>query len=178
MYICIVRERHMGRPKKYFTEEERKAAKRESNKRWDEKNPEKIKEYKRRWKEKNPDYGKQWYQDNKEKCHEQKRQYRQDNKEEIAEWNKQYYQTPIGRAYSLLNSYRQSDKAYGRGECTLTAQWIIDNIFTKPCAHCGKTGWDVIGCNRLDNSLPHTMDNVEPCCLECNVKLPGRSKRN
>ena len=32
----------------------------------------------------------------------------------------------------------------------------------------GKEGWQVIGCNRIDNSKPHTMDNVEPCCLECN----------
>ena len=52
----------------------------------------------------------------------------------------------------------------------MTTAWILENIFTKPCAHCGKEGWDVIGCNRLDNSKPHTMDNVEPCCFDCNRK--------
>lgn len=126
----------MGRKKKYNTEEEKKAAQREAN---------------RRWKEKNPDYMKQYME--------------------------QYNKTPIGRASNLLQGYRQSDKKYDRGECTLTAQWIIDNIFPKPCAHCGKTGWDKLGCNRIDNSLPHTPDNVEPCCEECNKKVPGRSKK-
>lgn len=31
----------------------------------------------------------------------------------------------------------------------------------------------MIGCNRLDNNRPHTEDNVEPCCYECNAKLNG-----
>lgn len=129
---------------KYLTEEERKEAKRE--------------------------YMKQYRQKHKEEI----RQYYQDNKEKLAEYQKQYRQTPMGRANKLLGRYRHSDKETGRGECTLTAQWIVDNIFTKKCAHCEKTGWDVIGCNRLDNSLPHTPENVEPCCLECNKKLGAK----
>lgn len=123
--------------KKYFTEEERIAARRESN----------------------------------------RRSY-QKHKEKRTEYSKQYMgQTPMGRAHNLLTSYKQSDKKHNRGECTLTAKWIVDNIFTKKCAHCEKTGWDKMGCNRIDNSLPHTPDNVEPCCEECNKKLPGRSKK-
>lgn len=81
------------------------------------------------------------------------------------------FDTPIGRAKLLLNAYRQSDKLANRGECTLTPEWIVENIFSKPCAHCDKKGWDVIGCNRLDDSKPHTPDNVEPCCFEHNRKL-------
>ena len=79
--------------------------------------------------------------------------------------------TPIGRAEMLLSMYNQSDKNKGRGRGDLTSQWIVDNIFSKPCAHCGETDWHKIGCNRLDNSKPHTMDNVEPCCGKCNSKL-------
>ena len=141
----------MGRPKKYQTEEERKAANREAQKRWREKHKEEYAEY--------------------------QKQYQQEHKEELAEYMKQYYKTPMGRAFGLLQGYRSSDKIAGRGECTLTAQWIMDNIFTKKCAHCEKTGWDVIGCNRLDNSLPHTPDNVEPCCGECNFKQPKKTLR-
>lgn len=123
--------------KKYFTEEERKAARREINRRWKAR-----------------------------------------NKEKTAEYRKKYDKTPIGRACILLSRYKQSDKEMDRGECTIpNAQWIVDNIFTKKCAHCEKTGWDKMGCNRIDNSLPHTPDNVEPCCEECNKKLPGRSKK-
>ena len=91
-------------------------------------------------------------------------------KEDKREYSNNYRKTPIGRAVMLVSNYKRSDREYNRGECTLTPQWIIDNIFTKPCAHCGKSGWQVIGCNRLDNSRPHTEDNVEPCCMECNVE--------
>lgn len=77
------------------------------------------------------------------------------------------------RASYLVKNYNRSDKKYKRGHGDLTTQWIIDNIFTKKCAHCNKSGWQIIGCNRLDNSRPHTKDNVEPCCEECNHKLNG-----
>lgn len=79
--------------------------------------------------------------------------------------------TKLGRAATLIHKYEQSDIKYNRGKGDLTPQWIVENIFSKPCAHCGETDWTKIGCNRLDNSKPHTMDNVEPCCKECNDKL-------
>lgn len=82
-----------------------------------------------------------------------------------------YNKTPKGRAVYLLNRYKSSDKEHNRGESDLTSQWIVENIFSKPCTHCGETDWRKIGCNRLDNSKPHTMDNVEPCCGKCNRKL-------
>ena len=82
-----------------------------------------------------------------------------------------YNKTPKGRAVYLLNRYKSSDKEHNRGESDLTSQWIVENIFSKPCAHCGISGWEVIGCNRLDNTKPHTKDNVEPCCGKCNRKL-------
>lgn len=81
-----------------------------------------------------------------------------------------YRNTPMGRAVRLANNYINADKIANRGKGDLTAKWIVENIFTQPCTHCGKTGWNVIGCNRIDNSKPHTMDNVEPCCKECNRK--------
>ena len=92
-----------------------------------------------------------------------------------AKWRKNHPQ--MFRALNLLNRYKNNDKKYNRGESDLTAQWIMDNIFTKPCSHCGKTGWNVIGCNRLDNTKPHTIDNVEPCCFECNNKLGNPPKK-
>lgn len=85
--------------------------------------------------------------------------------------NLPYNKTPKGRAVYLLNRYKSSDKEHNRGESDLTSQWIVENIFSKPCAHCGETDWRKIGCNRLDNDKPHTKDNVEPCCGKCNRKL-------
>lgn len=132
----------------------------ESRKQHYEKNKVSILEKNRLWREKNKDKvnssWKKWYNKNKEK---------------YLEYQKEYISTPIGRARSLLHAYNFADKERNRGKGNLTAEWIVDNIFTKPCAHCGISGWEVIGCNRLDNALPHTKDNVEPCCFICNCRL-------
>lgn len=110
-------------------------------------------------------YKKEWHQKNKEKIRNKKNEYQK-------EWRK----TQVGRATSLLSAYRQADKREGRGECTLTAQWIVDNIFTHSCAHCEESDWHNIGCNRINNDLPHTPDNVEPCCLKCNLILEDNKR--
>ena len=114
---------------------------------------------------------KKWYNDNTEKRSEYNKKWREEHKEYDKERKRKYNNTPIGRASSLVSKYKMEDKKHNRGIGDLTKEWIVENIFTKPCAHCGKTGWQVIGCNRLDNSKPHTKDNVEPCCFDCNRKL-------
>ena len=149
----------------------------ERMKEWREANKEKIAEYYQANKEKKAKYDRKRYQENKEKCLEQKKEYYQANKDKIAEQKKEYRKTPMGRALHLLNRYNQSDREHNRGQGDLTAQWIVDNIFSQPCKHCGKEGWDVIGCNRIDNDKPHTMDNVEPCCFECNLKLAALNRK-
>ena len=109
----------MGRKKIYQTEEERKAAQKEAYKRWYEKN-----------KAAQAAWHKQWYQDNK------------------TEWvtkMKQYNSTPFGRAVNLVGSYKQNDIKYNRGECTVTAEWIIDNVFSGQCCHyCGESDFTII----------------------------------
>ena len=97
-------------------------------------------------------------------------------KEEKREYQKEWRNTPMGRASYLLYNYNRNDKKYNRGEGNLTARWIVENIFSQPCAHCGESDWKRIGCNRLDNDLPHTKDNVEPCCCECNKRLSIESE--
>lgn len=80
------------------------------------------------------------------------------------------------RASYLVSRYRTSDIEANRGKCDFDTNWFINNILFKPCAHCGKEGWKIIGCNRLDNSKAHTKDNVEPCCWECNAKLNNEER--
>lgn len=143
-----------------LTEEELKQRNLEACKRWYWKHKElKNKKFK------------EWYNENKEKRSDDYKKWREDNKEHDKERHRQYLNTPMGRASHLCSHYRYQDKIHNRGEGDLTAKWVLENILSKPCAHCGKTGWDVIGCNRLDNSKPHTMNNVEPCCFDCNRKL-------
>lgn len=179
----------MGRHKKYKTEEERKAARREYHKQYYQNNKEKLAEqhagyyqnnkekiaeqqaeYRQNNKDKIVKQRAEYYQNNKEKTLERRAEYRQNNKEKIAKQRIIYEATPRGRAKMLLNNYKFSDKTYNRGECTLTADWIVEHIFNQPCHYCGKTDWKELGCDRIDNSLPHTQDNVVTCCTECNAK--------
>lgn len=111
----------------------------------------------------------------REELREKQRLYYEKNAPKIIERTSNYFKnTPMGRACRLVNNYNWMDKKANRGKGDLTPKWVVENIFTKPCAHCGKEGWQVIGCNRIDNSLPHTKDNVEPCCESCNHKLGGK----
>ncbi len=111
------------------------------------------------------EYWRNWYRLNKQNASKKHNKYQ-------LEWRK----TPIGRAYNLISNYNSADKKYNRGKGDLTAKWIVENILSKPCVHCGESDWHNIGCNRLDNSKPHTKDNVEPCCRKCNCKLHGYEK--
>lgn len=135
--------------KKYFTEEERKAAHREDAKR---------------------DY----YKHKQERLERAKERYKS-NPEVFKERLYAYNKTKYGRALYILNGYKRLDKKYNRGECTLTAQWIIDNIFSKSCHYCGENDWHKLGCDRIDNAKPHTEDNVVSCCEECNTKRGKKS---
>lgn len=138
-------------------------------------------------------YAKEYYLKHKEKLLNKQNEYYKTNKniyeayyennkkkiiEHQKEYNKEYNKTPMGRASMLLRAYNNADKKRGRGKGDLTAQWIVENIFTKPCAHCGISGWEVIGCNRLDNDKPHTKYNVETCCFKCNTSLNKMERDN
>lgn len=105
------------------------------------------------------------------------KKYIQEHKEERNVYKKEWRKTKYGRACSLIDAYKQKDKLHNRGEVDFDAKWIVDSIFSKPCSHCGETDWRKIGCNRLDNSKPHTKDNVEPCCFDCNNKLNYDERR-
>ncbi len=162
----------MGRPRKYFTEEEKKAAQREYERRYRETHKDKIAAKNVRYYQNNKDkiaeYQTEWYQNNKDKIAAKKTEYRKNNKEYFAKYMTEYRLTPFGRASSLVSSYRRTDKKYNRGECTITADWIVENIFSQPCHYCGETDWTKLGCDRKDSSLPHTPENCVPCCKHCN----------
>ena len=140
-----------------------------------ENNRDKILEQVKAYREANPDkvaeQKKRYREANKGKIAEYYRCWKQENQDKVAEYQKMFRKTKNGRANYLLNAYRQTDKKYNRGECTLTSQWIIDHIFSgQVCQYCGESDWEKLGCDRIDNNLPHTPDNVVCSCWDCNNK--------
>ena len=77
-----------------------------------------------------------------------------------------YYKTEKGRAIMLVSAYRKIDKLKD-GKSNISQTFLINNIFNKECIYCGDT--NNLGCDRIDNSLFHTEENVVPCCKECNI---------
>ena len=131
--------------RKYKTEEERITAKKESHRRS--------------------------YYRNKPKEQKRKAGYYLNNTEKLKGYSSEYRKTKKGRANSLVRDYGRADVKAGRGECTLTADWIIENVFSgQVCHYCGETDWTKLGCDRKDSSLPHTPENCVPCCKHCNDK--------
>lgn len=157
----------MGR-KRLYTDEERKQRHKKCVNKYQQEHKDEIAEYQ-------AEYYAKWYQENKEKKLEQNDKWRAEHPERYREYQAKYHKTPMGRAKNLVGGYQTADKKYNRGKCTLTSKWVVDNIFSKPCHYCGAIGWDIIGCDRIDNSLPHTPDNVVPCCFECNRKRGAKS---
>lgn len=129
----------------------------------------------------NREYSREWRKNNKDR----KKKYDEEYRKTHSEYFKNYRENNLrtynismsSRATKLLYAYNQSDMKFNRGLGNIDAQWIVENIFTKSCVHCGETDWHKLGCNRLDNSKPHTKDNVEPCCSKCNKSLGGRAKK-
>lgn len=164
----------MGKSK-YNTEEERKAAMKEYNAKRYQEHREKILAQHAEWRKNNPKYNTNYYKDHKAERDEYNAEYYKSHKNEKSEWSTKYHSTQKGRAINLVNNYRYVDKKYKREECTLTPEWVIDNIFSKPCHYCGESDWTKMGCDRIDNTKSHTPDNVVPCCLECNLKRNNKT---
>ena len=129
---------------------------REKDRLYREKNREKYneyhREYQKKWREKHQDYQKIFL-------------------ETHPDYFKEYYDTKEGKAVYMVCTYNSVDVRANRGKGDLTPKWVIENILSKPCHYnCGETDWHNIGCDRIDNDKPHTMDNVVPCCEKCNKK--------
>lgn len=153
----------------------------------------------RAWQKKNKDAvlekHKAYYQANKEQIKERVKQHYQDNKDQIlsyqkkkynedpsqkknyvreyrekTDYNKKYKGTKKGRAANLVSAYKIADKKAGRNKCTLSRDWIVEKIFSTSCVYCGDSDWLHLGCDRIDNTQPHTPENCICACGICNIE--------
>ena len=90
--------------------------------------------------------------------------------------NKNKKKTKDGRSQHLIDSYIQQDKKYNRGECTLTTEQLIQ-LWENGFHWCGETDWTKLGADRIDETKPHTIDNVVCSCSMCNTKRHLKSRR-
>ena len=140
---------------------------------------EKRKEYQHQYytehKEGKSEYNKRYRVEHKDDISESKKQYYQENREEMLEYWKQYYSTIKGYCYNIRKNNIREDRIYGRiGEEVPdnypTIEYYIDAV-QQPCIYCKKhKPFNEMGLDRIDNDKPHSLDNVVPCCTECNVK--------
>lgn len=150
-----------------YTEEQREK-RREQKRLWYQKHKAQVSEY-------NKEYSKKYRAENRDTLLLKKKVYYETHSQEKNEYMRNYNTTTIGRAANLTSSYKQMDEKNNVGETTITKEWIMDNIFTKSCIYCGESDWTKLGCDRKDNSLPHTPNNCVPCCWDCNRKKGSMS---
>lgn len=70
------------------------------------------------------------------------------------------------KASGMLANYKIRDVKKGL-EFDISKDYMIDIMLHGHCHYCGTT--KKLGLDRIDNTKGHTMDNVVPCCYECNV---------
>lgn len=153
--------------KQYYTEhaDERKQYK----KQWYTKNKEAISEYRKQWYTENKERIKQYYQENKEAMAEYQKQWRTENKE----YQNQWHATLKGYCNNIRNANIQKDRKYGRIDDELPSNYptIEDymELLQMPDFYDGKQyHFTEMGLDRIDNSLPHTLDNIVPCTTQHN----------
>ena len=148
-----------------------------------EKNKEKIIESQKQHYKNNKkeilEYNKQYYQNNKEKIIEYSKQYYQENKEKILKYYKNHHLTLVGYCRSIRNSNISEDRKYGRIGKELPNNYpTIDDyikILQQVDFYDGKQyNFFEMGVDRIDNSKPHTLDNIVPCSTSNNKKRGRR----
>lgn len=133
-----------------------------------------LKKSRAKYRNKRNEEKRKYYYANKEMLLAKQKEYSDTHREERKEYCKQYFSSKTGRAKNILTQYRRRDISAERGECTITEDYIINSIFTSKCVYCGDSNWKHLGCDRIDNNIPHTPDNVICACGVCNSERQCR----
>lgn len=166
----------------------------ECNKQYYNDNSEYFKQYRKQYIIDNSEYHKQWYRNNIDHVKEYMKEYTKANSEHIKEYikansehikqhRKQYYK----QRYSTLEGYAlivrlnnlRNDRKYGRcgkDEDPLPTIEQYIELLQQPDFYDGKQyHWSEMGLDRIDNSKPHTIDNVVPTTTEHNRQRGRKS---
>lgn len=116
---------------------------------------------------------KQYHQDHREAELKRMKQYNLEHKNEKGMYNKEYKATEYGYASNVRSSNLYSDRKYGRigiDEDPLPPlEYYIEKFSEGIDFYDGKKyPFNELGFDRIDNSKPHTIDNIVCCTTKHN----------
>ena len=152
----------------------------ESNRKWAEANPDKVRESQRKWRAANSErvreYGRAYRLANPEKSKEALRGYYLRNKAAVLVGQKAYLRTPEGKASAQRGQSARRARVKEMIN-TLTAeewQFILESHDFR-CAYCGCSLLDSLTPPTRDHIIPiskggdNTLENTVPACQSCNA---------
>jgi len=142
-------------------------------------------QYSKEWRLKNKDkihsYGKKWREKNKEKIQEYKKKWDKDNKNYKLKYSQRYL---ILNKDKIKNNRRNLNVRFNQAKLVAknrSLNWDISynefiQIASKNCYYSNnhklpETG---SGLDRIDNNKGYTINNVIPCCTNCNLSRANR----
>ena len=135
-----------------------------------------------KWFEENQEYIKQYNHEYSMTHAAEKKAYNDANKEYFKQKRKEYESANQEKMLKRRQKYRHSLSArykkyqIGADERNLSFSISLeefDNITKQPCFYCGdlpedQFGNHFTGVDRIDSSIGYEIENVVPCCAECN----------
>lgn len=71
------------------------------------------------------------------------------------------------KASKMISAYKNSDKRKNLLFNIPSIDWFVNNILLKECVYCSSS--KNVGADRKDNNKGHEIDNIVPCCYNCNT---------
>lgn len=175
-YRADNREHILEQKKQYYAEHRDELI--EKNKQYYAEHAEARKQYKKQWDAENREYKKQYMKEYNAANAEHKKQYnkqwRAEHRDEQLEYKKQYYSTIEGYARRIRYNNLQEDREHGR--CGMNEDilppldYYIWAIQQRDFYDGKQYPFNEMGLDRIDNSKPHTIDNIVPCSTAHNVQ--------
>ena len=144
-----------------MTQEERKAKKRESDRKYREANKEKIKAYHKMWRDKNREklneQQREKYKENPQAFKERKERYVESHLEQVKESRTRYKKENRQKCTDYQRHKRQSDPIY-RFRSSFTH---LMSLYRKKKGYSGSKGtWEIVGCD-FDSFLAYIQSQFE-----------------
>ena len=94
-----------------------------------------------------------------------------EQKIKVKQRTSKYNKTIRARAVFLSSAYKKIDLNKNHLN-NITSEFLLNEIFTSFCVYCGTNS--NLGCDRIDNTKGHLIENVVAACGDCNIMRGNR----